>query len=66
MMGGVKDAILDEMVQEGLSTEKTLDLNEISKKTMQTFEERAFQTAETASAKVLRCRWLKQTKQRRE
>lgn len=66
MMAGVRDAILDEMVQEGLSTGMTFDLNEISKKTMQTFEERAFQTEETASAKVLRCRWLKQTKQRRE
>lgn len=66
MMGGARDAILDGMVQEGLCREITFDLNEMSDKAMQTFEGKAFQAKETASAEVLRCAGLKQSKQRRE
>lgn len=54
-MSGVRDAILDGMVQEGLSTETNFDLNEMNEKAMQTCEGRAFQAEERGSAKVLRC-----------
>lgn len=58
----MRDATLDGVVQEVLSTEMAFDLNEMSEKAMQTLEGSTLQAEETARVKFLRCGWLKPSK----